>query len=99
MVIDNHTFPWYLVSKEGVYPPPISLVTSFITEFCFQLVYCGHEYSIQNLSFGLSVEPENEAIKTKLDWSKAMRAKDPPEPTVPSTIGNFYQTLNNTVHL
>jgi hypothetical protein len=56
----------------------------------FQLVYCGHEYSIQNLSFGLSVEPDNDVIKNKLEWSKAMRAKDPPEPTVPSTIGKFF---------
>lgn len=53
----------------------------------FQLVYCGHEYSIQNLSFGLSVEPDNDAIKKKLEWSKMMRDKNPPEPTVPSTIG------------
>ena len=55
--------------------------------FIFKLVYCGHEYSIQNLSFGLTVEPENEVIKKKLEWSHMMRAKTPPEPTVPSTIG------------
>ncbi len=50
-------------------------------------MYCGHEYSIQNLSFGASVEPENETIAKKLEWSRIMRAKNPPEPTVPSTIG------------
>ena len=50
-------------------------------------VYCGHEYSIQNLSFGCHVEPENEAIQEKLAWAKSQRAKDPAEPTVPSTIG------------
>lgn len=27
------------------------------------LVYCGHEYSVSNLKFALSVEPNNEAIK------------------------------------
>lgn len=50
-------------------------------------VYCGHEYSIQNLAFGLHVEPDNAAIKDKLAWCKEMRAKNPAEPTIPSTIG------------
>jgi len=27
------------------------------------LVYCGHEYTVSNLTFALSVEPENQAIK------------------------------------
>jgi hydroxyacylglutathione hydrolase len=52
-------------------------------------VYCGHEYSIQNLTFGNHVEPENDAIKQKLEWCKQMRSEDPPKPTIPSTIGNF----------
>jgi hypothetical protein len=66
---------------------------NLIAQFVQQLVYCGHEYSIQNLSFGLSVEPDNDIIKKKLEWSKMMRQKDPPEPTVPSTIGNHSGTL------
>ncbi len=52
-------------------------------------VYCGHEYSIQNLSFGQHCEPDNEVIKSKLAWCKELRAKDPAEPTVPSTIGKI----------
>ena len=50
-------------------------------------MYCGHEYSIQNLSFGHHVEPDNEAIKAKLEWSKIKREESPAQPTVPSTIG------------
>ena len=50
-------------------------------------MYCGHEYSIQNLSFGHHVEPDNEAIKAKLEWSKIKREEHPAQPTVPSTIG------------
>lgn len=48
-------------------------------------VYCGHEYSVTNLKFALSVEPQNTDIKTKLAWAQAKVAKR--EPTIPSTIG------------
>lgn len=47
-------------------------------------VYCGHEYSLQNLKFGNHVEPENDVILKKIEWSKVKR--DANEPTVPSTI-------------
>jgi len=49
-------------------------------------VYCGHEYSLQNLPFGLHVEPDNKHIKDKIEWCKAQREATPPLPTVPSTI-------------
>jgi hydroxyacylglutathione hydrolase len=48
-------------------------------------VFCGHEYSLQNLKFGNHVEPENENISKKIEWSKAKREAN--EPTVPSSIG------------
>jgi hydroxyacylglutathione hydrolase len=48
-------------------------------------VYCGHEYTVTNLKFALSVEPHNVDIKNKLDWASNKVAKR--EPTVPSTIG------------
>lgn len=47
-------------------------------------VFCGHEYSLQNLKFGAHVEPDNNTIREKIDWSKAKREAG--EPTVPSTI-------------
>lgn len=47
-------------------------------------VYCGHEYTVQNLKFAVTVEPENEALTAKLEWAKARRDKG--ESTVPSTI-------------
>lgn len=47
-------------------------------------VFCGHEYSLQNLKFGAHVEPDNNTIKEKIDWCKAKREAG--EPTVPSTI-------------
>jgi len=52
-----------------------------------QRVYFGHEYSVSNLKFALHVEPENESVKEKLHWCKKQRAKQPPMPSTPSTIG------------
>ncbi|KAF4519219.1 hypothetical protein B566_EDAN015325 [Ephemera danica] len=48
-------------------------------------VYCGHEYSVQNLKFAMHVEPNNTDIQDKMAWAKAQRSKN--VPTVPSTIG------------
>lgn len=47
-------------------------------------MYCGHEYSLQNLAFGLHVEPENESVSQRIAWAKDQRAKS--EPTVPSLL-------------
>jgi len=49
------------------------------------LVYVGHEYTVSNLTFALTVEPENAAITRRLAWAEGRRAAG--EPTVPSTIG------------
>ncbi|XP_059471987.1 hydroxyacylglutathione hydrolase, mitochondrial isoform X2 [Neocloeon triangulifer] len=48
-------------------------------------VFCGHEYSEQNLKFAAHVEPHNDDIKNKIAWAAATRGRN--EPTVPSTIG------------
>jgi len=48
------------------------------------LVYCGHEYSLQNLAFAKHVEPDNGEISKKIEWSQLRRSKN--LPTVPSTI-------------
>ena len=50
-------------------------------------VYCGHEYSVANLTFGLHVEPQNQDIINALKNARELREKSPPEPTVPSTLG------------
>ncbi|KAM8779589.1 hydroxyacylglutathione hydrolase, mitochondrial isoform 1-T1 [Rhynchonycteris naso] len=47
-------------------------------------VYCGHEYTINNLKFARHVEPSNTAIQEKLAWAKEKCRTG--EPTVPSTI-------------
>ena len=47
-------------------------------------VYCGHEYTVKNLKFATTVEPNNAAVAEKLVWAKAQTDKG--QPTVPSTI-------------
>jgi hydroxyacylglutathione hydrolase len=47
-------------------------------------VYCGHEYTVANLRFGLAVEPENADAAAYLDECRAKRERD--EATLPSTM-------------
>lgn len=37
------------------------------------LIFCGHEYTIQNLEFNLKLDPENDFIKNKLEWALKTR--------------------------
>ena len=48
-------------------------------------VYAAHEYTLTNLNFALSVEPNNKIIREFFGDMKDRRDKD--EPTLPSTIG------------
>ena len=49
-------------------------------------VYCGHEYTQSNLAFALTVEPENQFIKDKIEEVKKLRAVD--KETLPSDISS-----------
>ncbi|KAK9711975.1 Metallo-beta-lactamase superfamily [Popillia japonica] len=49
-------------------------------------VYCGHEYTLQNLKFAQRVEPNNTDISDKIKWAEQRRKEE--IPTVPSTIGD-----------
>ncbi|XP_004706201.1 hydroxyacylglutathione hydrolase, mitochondrial [Echinops telfairi] len=51
-------------------------------------VYCGHEYTVNNLKFARHVEPHNPAIHEKLAWAKEKHRCG--EPTVPSTIAEEF---------
>ena len=58
-------------------------------------VYCGHEYTESNLRFALSLEPNNERLRQRIEWVQERRSKaaadwhdaTEEEMTVPSTIG------------
>ncbi|CAG9534115.1 unnamed protein product [Cercopithifilaria johnstoni] len=47
-------------------------------------IYCGHEYTVDNLKFAHSVEPKNDEITKKLVWAEEQRKAG--KYTVPSTI-------------
>ena len=47
-------------------------------------VFCGHEYTVSNLRFAVSVEPNNTAAKDKLMWAQAQREQG--LSTIPSTL-------------
>jgi hydroxyacylglutathione hydrolase len=49
-------------------------------------IYCGHEYTVNNLRFAQALEPNNPDIAKKLAWARALRAKG--EPTLPSTMAD-----------
>ena len=53
-------------------------------------VYCGHEYTVENYQFALTIEPDNQAIQDALAAARAALAQG--HPTVPSTIGQEKQT-------
>ena len=49
-------------------------------------VYCGHEYTANNLRFAAAVEPGNQAVRDKAARVAAQRERG--EPTVPSTMAD-----------
>eukprot|EP00871_Galdieria_phlegrea_P004907 jgi/Galph1/5417/GphlegSOOS_G4088.1 len=52
-------------------------------------IWCGHEYTLKNLQFAKTVEPNNPHIQTKMDWAERKRKNQ--EPTIPSTISEEVQ--------
>lgn len=47
-------------------------------------VFCGHEYTVNNLKFALAVEPDNASARDYLETARELRAKG--QPTLPSTM-------------
>lgn len=48
-------------------------------------VYCGHEYTLSNARFALTVDPENAVLRERASQIEALRARG--EATLPTTIG------------
>ncbi len=53
-------------------------------------VYCGHEYTLSNAQFAVTVDPENEELEQRLAQIEELRAND--QPTIPSTLGEERRT-------
>lgn len=47
-------------------------------------VYCAHEYTLANLAFARAADPDNAALRVRLETAQALRRSD--IPTVPSTV-------------
>ncbi|KAJ9178520.1 hypothetical protein P3X46_010398 [Hevea brasiliensis] len=47
-------------------------------------IYCGHEYTLSNSKFALSIEPNNEALQSYADHVAHLRSKN--LPTIPTTL-------------
>ncbi|MCB1424493.1 MAG: hydroxyacylglutathione hydrolase [Zhengella sp.] len=54
------------------------------------VVYCGHEYTLANARFAVTVDPENPALAARLKEVEALRAEN--RPTLPTTIGRELET-------
>ena len=54
------------------------------------IVYSGHEYTIANAEFALSIEPDNAALRARAQEVSELRAAG--KPTVPTTIAEEMQT-------
>ena len=48
-------------------------------------IYCGHDYTAENLAFALSLEPQNADMRKRLSEVRQQAARG--EPTVPSLMG------------
>lgn len=49
-------------------------------------VYCGHEYTLSNARFALTVDPTNPVLKQRAKAIETLRAEG--KPTLPTTIGD-----------
>jgi hydroxyacylglutathione hydrolase len=49
------------------------------------LVYCAHEYTRSNAAFAVTVDPDNPALRRRVEQVRTLRAAG--SPTVPSTMG------------
>ncbi len=54
------------------------------------LVYCGHDYTVENYEFALSIEPDNETVKKRLDEIRQMSKQG--GLSVPSSISQEKMT-------
>jgi hydroxyacylglutathione hydrolase len=68
---------WHSVDKVAKLPADTAL-------------YCGHEYTIANAEFAMSVEPDNAALQARMTEVKALRAAG--KPTLPTTVAQELAT-------
>jgi hydroxyacylglutathione hydrolase len=75
---------------EGTMDEMFQSVNQFASLHGVTSVYCGHEYTLANARFALSVEPENRALVQRAEQVRAQRERG--EMTCPTTIGDELKT-------
>lgn len=53
-------------------------------------IYCGHEYTAENVRFALTVEPDNPELKARAD--EVRRLREEARATIPTTLGMEMRT-------
>lgn len=53
-------------------------------------LYCGHEYTLANARFALTIDPTNKALKDRAAKVEKLRASD--KPTLPTTLAEELET-------
>jgi hydroxyacylglutathione hydrolase len=54
------------------------------------LIYCGHEYTVANARFALTIEPDNEALQRRAAEAAELRAQG--QPTLPTRLSDELAT-------
>jgi hydroxyacylglutathione hydrolase len=54
-------------------------------------IWCAHEYTLENLRFALTIEPDNVALQTRMQEVMVLRSQG--EPTIPTEMG--FEKLTN----
>lgn len=68
----------------------------------FSKVYCTHEYTMHNINFALTLEPDNQALIKRYETTLALRNRQ--QPSLPSTIAlelatnPFLRCHTNAIH-
>jgi hydroxyacylglutathione hydrolase len=70
---------------EGTQKQMLHSVETFFNYPDDTLIYCTHEYTLANVEFALTVEPNNKTLKNFKVW--AQRQRDNGFPTIPTNIG------------
>lgn len=67
----THEMMWSSLQKLMALPPETA-------------IYCGHEYTLSNGKFALTIEPENQALQARMREVEALRAAG--KPTLPTRV-------------
>ena len=54
------------------------------------MIYCGHEYTLSNARFALTIDPENAALRARAETIEKLRAEG--KPTLPTILGEELAT-------